>query len=150
MLAGGLEHIINMSLTLFHEVPVGAIKTLFDEQNQPMSKRTDLRKYPGILDIRHNFKELDWYFVAGAGIKMGGGETPSRFGMLGGGKNPHDVFATLDGTIKIAARSKRPNAVTLVKWLTKKGVKKIQEGHQHVIEEKDAALQGRDNQIQAI
>ena len=30
------------------------------------------------------------------------------------------------------------------------GVEKIQEEHQHVIEEKDVALQGRGNQIQAI
>ena len=45
----------------------------------------------------------------------------------------------------------------LVKWLAKKGVGKLQEGHQYVIDEKYAALslingnvQNRDNQIQAI
>ena len=31
----------------------------FDEQNQPLSKRANLRKYQGILDIRHKCKGLD-------------------------------------------------------------------------------------------
>ena len=116
MLAGCSEHIIKMSLALLHEVPVGAIETLFEEQNQPMFKRPDLRKYLGILDIRHNFKELDRHFVARAGIKMEGGEAPSRFGMLGSGKNPHGIFATLDGAIEIAVRSnKKPKAIELAK-----------------------------------
>ena len=55
----------------------------------------------------------------------------------------------------MAVRSKTPKAVALVKWLAKKGVEKIQGEHQHVLEEKDAALafinddlQERDNQIQ--
>ena len=47
-----------MSLELFHEVPAGAIETLFDEQNQPLIKRADLGKYLGIEDIKHNFKDL--------------------------------------------------------------------------------------------
>ena len=45
----------------------------------------------------------------------------------------------------------------LVKWLTKKGVEKIQENNQHVIEKKDAPLalmnddlQDHENQIKAI
>ena len=91
-----------MSLALFHKVSVGAIETLFDEQNQPMFKRDDPGKYLGILDIRHNFKKWDRYFLARADIKMGGGETPSQFGMLGGRKNPPYIFATLHGEIGIA------------------------------------------------
>ena len=39
---------IEMSLELFHKVPTGAIKRLFDEQNQPLFKRADLGKYLGI------------------------------------------------------------------------------------------------------
>ena len=107
-----------MSLALFHEVPAGAIEMLFNEQNQSLFKRAHLGKYLCILHIRHNFKELDQYFVARAGIKMGGGETPS----LGRSKNPHDIFALLDGAIELAVWSKKPKAVALVKWLTKKGV----------------------------
>ena len=33
-----------MSLELFQEVPAGAIDTLFDDQNQPLFKRSDLGK----------------------------------------------------------------------------------------------------------
>ena len=44
---------------------------------------------------------------------------------LGRAKNPHDIFINLDGSIEIAVRSKKPKAVALVKWLTKKGVEKI-------------------------
>ena len=76
---------------------------------------------------------------------------------LGRANNPHDIFITLDGSIEMAVRSKKPKTVVLVKWLTKKGEGKIQEEHQHVQEEKYAALalinndlQDRDNQIQAI
>ena len=43
----------------------------------------------------------------------------------------------------MAVRSKKPKAVALVKWLTKKGIEKIQKEHQQVIT-------GRDNQIQAL
>ena len=43
----------------------------------------------------------------------------------------------------MALRSKKPKAVRLVKWLTKKGIEKIQEDHQQ-------AITGRDNQIQAL
>ena len=39
------------------------------------------------------------------------------------------------------ARSKKPKAVALVKWLSKKGVeKKMQEQHQQAIEEKDTKI----------
>ena len=62
--------------------------------------------------------------------------TPS----FGGTKNPHDIFINLNGSIKIAVRSKKPKAVALVKWLTKKGMEKIQEEHQQAIEEKDETI----------
>ena len=72
-------------------------------------------------------------------------------------KNPYDIFINLDGSIEMAVRSKKRKTVFLLKWLTKKGIEKIQEEHQQVIEEKDAALafltddlQSRDNQIQVI
>lgn len=59
--------------------------------------------------------------------------------------------------IEIPVRSEKPRTAALVKWLTKKGVEKIQEEHQLVIDEKDATLalinddlQERANLIQAI
>ena len=43
----------------------------------------------------------------------------------------------------MAVRSKKPKTVALVKWLAKKGVKKIQEEHW-------LAITDRENQIQAL
>ena len=43
----------------------------------------------------------------------------------------------------MAVRSKKPKAAALVKWLTKKGVERIQEEYQQ-------AIAGRNNQIQAL
>ena len=52
-----------MSLALFHEVPAGAIETIFDEQNQPLFKRADLGKYLGIRNIRDNFKDFPSHYT---------------------------------------------------------------------------------------
>ena len=59
---------------------------------------------------------------------------------LGKRKNPHDAFVNLDGAIYIATNSKKEKAATLISWLVKKGVEKLQEEHQIQIEEKDAAI----------
>ena len=122
-----------MSLALFNSVPAGAIETLFDDQMQPWFKRADLGIYLGIVDIRHMFK----------GIKI-----TSRLEIigvvqnhsLGKRKNPHNAFVNLESALEIAVRSRKPKAVALVKWLVKKGVKKLQEKHQMQTEEKDAAI----------
>ena len=138
---------------MFHKVHAGAIETLFDEQNQSLFKTADLGKYLGIEDIKNNFKDFPLHYTRPRSGLEGVGLTPS----LRKTKNPHDIFINLDGSIEMAVRSKKPKAVALVKWLNKKGIEKIQEEHQQVIEEKDAALalltddlQSRDNQIQAI
>ena len=162
-----------MGLELFHEVPAGAIEMLFDDQNQPLFKRADLGKYLGIRNTRDNFKDFPSHYTRLRSEIEGVSSTNS----LGRTKNPHDIFINLDGSIEIAAQSKICKAVTLIKWLTKKSLEKIQE-HQQAItdhnnqiqaldfrnekhlqatEEKDAALalltddlQDCDNQIQAI
>ena len=69
---------------------------------------------------------------------MGQGQPLPQSGMRGGSKNPHDAFVNLDG--EIAVRSNKPKAVVLVKWLSKKGVEKIEEEHQIKTEDKDAAI----------
>ena len=133
------EIIIKMSLELFHKVPAGAIETLFDEQNQPLFKRADLGKYLGIRNIRDNFKEFSLHHAHPGSEIEGVGMTDT----LGRAKNHHDIFINLDTAIDIAVRPKKIRAVALVKWLTKKGVEKIQGEHQQ-------AITGRDNQIQAL
>ena len=107
--------------------------------NQPLFKRADLGKYLGIRNIRDNLKEFSSYHSHPRSEKEGVGVTET----LGRVKNCHDIFINLDSAIEIAVRSKKPRAVALVKWLTKKGVEKIQEEHQR-------AITGRDNQMQAL
>ena len=109
-----------MSLELFHEVPAGAIETLFDEQNQPLFKRADLGKYLGIRNIGDNFKDFSSHHVCPRSEIEG----VVRYDTFGRTKNPHDIFINLDGPIEMAVRSKKPKAVALIKWLNKKGVEK--------------------------
>ena len=127
-----------MSFELFHKVPARASETLFDDQNQPLFKRGDLGKYLGIEDIRHNFKDFPSHYTLSRSDLKWGDLTPS----LGRTKDLHDIFINLDRSVEMTVRSKKPRAVALVKWLTKKGIEKIQEEHQQ-------AITGRDNQIQA-
>ena len=56
-------------------------------------------------------------------------------------KNLHDAFVNVDGALEMVVRSRKPKAVALVKWLTKKGVEKLQEDHQKAIEERDTRIQ---------
>ena len=128
-----------MSLELFQKVPTGAIETLFDDQNQPLFKITDFEKYLGIWYTRDNFKEFSWDHARPRSEIEGASVTnPHRRT-----KNSHDIFINLDSAIEITVRSKNPKAVALIKWLTKKGIEKIQEEHQQ-------AITGRDNQIKAL
>ena len=126
-----------MSLELFRNA--GAIEMFFDNQNQPLFKRPDLGKCLGIRQIRDNFKEFSLHHVRSKSEIEGVGTTDP----LGRTKNSHDIFINLDSAIEIAVRSKKPKAVVLVKWLTKKGIEKIQEEDQQ-------AITGCDIQIQVL
>ena len=59
-------------------------------------------------------------------------------------QNDHDIFVDLYGALKIVVRSRKPKAVKLVKWLTRKGEEKVvQEKQQELmqaVEEKDMQL----------
>ena len=104
-----------------------------------MFKRSDLGKYLGIRNLRDNFKEFSSHHACPRSETEGVGGTSS----LGRTKNSHDIFINLDSATEIAAQSKKLNAVALVKWLTKKGIEKIQEEHQQ-------AITCCDNQIKAL
>ena len=57
----------------------------------------------------------------------------------------HDTFVDLEGALEIVVRSRKPKAVELVKWLTRKGVEKIAEEHQKAIaEEHQKAIDEKD------
>ena len=120
-------------------MPAGVIETLFDDQDQPLFKRSDLGKYLGVRNIRDNFKDFSSHHVCPRSEIEGVSVTYP----LGRTKNSDYIFINLDSAIQIAARSNKPKAVALVKWLTKKCIEKIQEGHQQ-------AITGRDNQIQTL
>ena len=128
-----------MSLELFQKVPPGAIETLFNDQNQSLFKRSDLGKYLGIRNIKDNFK----VFSSHHSRPRSEIEVVGVTDLLGRTKISHDIFINLGSAIEIAVRSKKPNVVVLVKWLTKKGIEKIHEEHQQ-------AIRSRDNQIQAL
>ena len=128
-----------MSISLFNAAPAGAIEVLSDANGAPHFKRADLGRFLGIVDVRHNFKNIAAKSRSGI-CKPGGVGTPSRSGTYGGGKNSHDAFVDLDGALEIVVRSKKPKAVKLVKWLTRKGVEKAAEEHQRAINEKDMQI----------
>ena len=113
-----------MSLALFNSVPAGAIETLFDDQNQPWFKHTDLGRYLGIVKVR-NSMHIPLHFMCKREDMKG----VLRPVPLGKRKNPHDAFVDLDGAIYIATNSKKEKAVALISWLVKKGVEKLQEEH---------------------
>ena len=85
-----------------------------------MFKRADLEKYLGIRNIRDNFKELSSHHARPQSEIEGVGHT----GTLGRAKKSHDIFINFDASIEMTVRSKKPKAVALVKWLTKKGIEK--------------------------
>ena len=114
------EQQIKMSLELFHEVPAGAIETLFNDQNQSLFKRDDLGKYLGISNIRDNFKDFPSHYTRLRSEIEGA----VRYDTVRRTKNPHDIFINLDGSIEMAVQSKKPKAVALVKWLSKKNISK--------------------------
>ena len=113
-----------MSVALFHQITTGVPKNRFNVQSQPIINRTELGRYLGIIDIRHNFKDF-----TRTDIDIGGGSTSS----LGRLKSPHDIFIGLDDGIKLAIRSNEPKVATPVKWLTKNSVQKIVEERQRAI-----------------
>ena len=135
----GARNLIKKGLELFHKVLAGAIETLFYDQNQPLSKRSDLGKYLCIEDMRHSFKDFPSHYTRPRLDLEAGGWASS----LGSTKNFHHIFINLDGSIEMAVRFKKSKAVALVKWLSKNGIEKIQEEHQQ-------AITGRDNQIKAL
>ena len=90
-----------MSLELFHEVPAGAIETLFDEQNQPLFKRADLGKYLDIENIKNNFKDFPLLHTHPRSEIEGHDLTIP----LEKTKNHHDIFINLDGSIEMAVQS---------------------------------------------
>ena len=124
-----------MSLSIFNALPAGAIEVLSDANDAPHFKRADLGRFLGIVDVRHNFKNIATVSRTEIAVK-GGGPTPS----LLQSQNDHDAFVDLEAALEIVVRSRKPRAVELTKWLTRKGVEKIAEEKQKAINEKDMQI----------
>ena len=92
-----------------------------------------------VVQTQKYFKEFSLHHTHPRPEIEDGGVTET----LGRAKNPDDIFINLDSATETDVRSKKVEAVALVKWLTKKDVEKIQEDHQQ-------AVISRDDQIQAL
>ena len=74
-----------MSLSLFHKVSPEAIETLLDMKNQPLF----------IEKIRNKFRDFQLHSTHVKPEVLAVGLTSAWSGMLGGGKDPQDVFINL-------------------------------------------------------
>ena len=108
-----------MSLSLFNTVPAGAIEVLSDAKGAPHFKRADLGRYLGLKCIAEMFRN-----VSTISRKLLSSGVDSKSTLLQS-QNDHDAFVDLEGALEIVVRSRKPKAVELVKWLTRKGVEKV-------------------------
>ena len=120
-----------MSVSLFNAVPAGAIEVLTDANGAPHFKRADLGRFLGIVDVKATYRDTS---TVSRKLISKGVCLPHP---LLQGQNDHDAFVDLDGALEIVVRSRKPKAVELTRWLTRKGVEKIAEEHQKAIDEKD-------------
>ena len=128
-----------MSLSIFNAVPAGAIEVLSDANDAPHFKRADLGRFLGIVDVKATYRDAST--VSRKLLSHGVGlPHPSQR------RNDHDAFVDLEGALEIVVRSRKPKAVELTKWLTRKGMEIAQE-HKKAIEEKQREIDERDMQI---
>ena len=132
--------------TLFNAVPAGAIEVLTDANGVPHFKRADLGRFLGIVVVARNNNNIATKSRSELS-RSGYAGNVTRSGMYGGGANPHDAFVDLEAALEIVVRSRKPKAVELTKWLTRKGVEKVVEEHQKAIEEKQREIDEKDMQI---
>ena len=122
-----------MSLSIFNAVPAGAIEVLTDATGAPWFKRADLGRFLGIVDVKATYRDtstvLRKLLSNGVGLPH-----PSQR------QNDHDAVVDLEGALEIVVRSRKPKAVELMKWLTRKGVEKVAQEHQKAINEKDMQI----------
>ena len=69
-----------------------------DEQNEPLLKRADLRKYVGIMSIRDKLKDFPSHYA----WTRSETEDAGLSNTLGKLQNVHDLLATFNSVINIA------------------------------------------------
>ena len=120
-----------MSVSLFNAVPAGAIEVLTDANGVPHFKRADLGRFLGLARIKDMFGSVKT--TSRRDINYGAALNSP----LLQGQNDHDAFVDLEAALEIVVRSRKPKAVELTKWLTRKGVEKVMKEKQREIDEKD-------------
>ena len=127
-----------MSIT--NAVPAGAIEVLSDANGVPHFKRADLGRFLGLVDVKATYRDTS---TVSRKLLSNGVISPHPSQR----QNDHDAFVSLDAALEIVVRSRKPKAVKLVKWLTRKGVEKVTQDHQKAIEKKQREIDERDMQI---
>ena len=144
-----------MSLSIFNAVsprgsagaPAGAIEVLNDATGAPHFKRADLGRFLGIVDVKAAYRDVGTISrkILSSGVSL---THPSQR------QNDHDMFVDLEAALEIVVRSRKPKAVELTKWLTRKGVEKVVEDRQkaidaerHKVQEHQKAIDEKDMQI---
>ena len=137
-----------MSLSIFNAVPAGFIEVLTDANDAPHFKRADLGRFLGIVDIKTSMRNVNVATKSRSEIVAEiVAEGEHTILSLGKSKNSHDAFVDLEAALEIVVRSRKPKAVELTKWLTRKGVEKIIKEHQKAVEEKQREIDEKDMQI---
>ena len=113
-----------------------------DATGAPHFKRADLGRFLGIVDMRHSFENVATKPRSQL-IRQGGVGAPT----LLQSQNDHDVFVDLNAALEIVVRSRKPKAVELTKWLTRKGVEKVIQEHQKAINERDMQIAMLDDNL---
>ena len=101
-----------MSITLFNAVPAGAIEVL---SGAPHFKRADLGRFLGLVNVKATYRDIS---TVSRKLLSNGVISPHPSQR----RNDHDAFVDLEGALEIVVRSRKPKAVELSKWLTRKGI----------------------------
>ena len=123
-----------MSLSIFNAVPAGVIEVLSDANAALHFKRADLGRYLGLVNVKATYRDIS---TVSRKLLSNGLISPHP---LLQSQNDHDAFVDLEGALEIVVRSRKPKAVALTKWLTRKGVEKIAEENRKVISGKDMQI----------
>ena len=105
-----------------------------DSDSKPYFKRADLGRFLGIVDVKAAYRDVGTISrkILSSGVSL---THPSQR------QNDHDMFVDLEAALEIVVRSRKPKAVELTKWLTRKGVEKVVEDRQKAIEDRLEAQQ---------
>lgn len=101
---------------------------VFDEQNQLTSESPDLGRWLKIVKTT-DIKDFPLNYNSSRLKILSVSLTGARPGILGGGKNLHNIFINFDVCIAMAARSSNLTTVAFEKRLSKKDMMKKQQEH---------------------